>query len=774
MLSKPPTLPARFVLNYKVKHTLFALFSCAFLYACSGESGVSSQNSAVVIKGNVLTSSPDLPISSSTQVFVDSNQNFALDNNETAANVKPHIGSFEIEVAALTSEQLESSFLVARNTQNTNQSYYLASPLSAYVNANPDGSFTSKEAVISPLTSMVSGEMISNQLSLEEAKQSISEITQNASPLENYVANNNLNAKKYAQEVIKNWQPVLNNNELDEPQKNFITNSDINKASLLTAAQPPEKQVVLSNGVVKPSAIASSIKAPATSSYIVVYKQGGIGNANNNLAAAAAVQTSMEATAQNIARQYGGTFKFAYSSSLRGFSLTIPNTKVLSFITSMQRNPNVDYIEEDKVVYTNAVNQVPSNWGLDRIDQNNLPLNNIYSYSNDGTGVNAYIIDTGIKLTHEEFAGRIKPGFSAIADSLGVADCKGHGTHVAGILGGKTYGVAKNVNIFPLKVFDCNGSSTISGIVAAMDWVISKGKLPGVVNMSLGISGSHAIDQAATKMHNAGFVVVASAGNYSGNACEQSPARASSVITVGSSDITDVKSYYSNYGVCIDLFAPGSGIRSAWHTSNVEYSILNGTSMSSPHVAGVAALILQNNPKATPLQVNYAILNASKKVMVGPLGLDSPNRLLRVTNTPDFTPVNQPIYVPPINSPLPPIAPINPPSTKPHIPFRTIAVDRIRFVQIKVSNTTWKTTAIFNLYTTNKGQLQEAIVTVNFGGGGEGLTCKTNSSGICTITSGIFPNTKPQTRVTITNVSGENVGYLAKRNKVVTAVIPRP
>lgn len=774
MLNTTLTFPARFVLNYKVKHSLFILFSCVFLYACSGESSVSGQSSAVVIEGSVLTSSSQLPISNTTQVFVDNNQNFSLDKDETAAYVTPHIGSFKIEIAALTAEQLESSFLVARNTQNTHQSYYLASPLSAYVSANPDGSFTSKEAVISPLTSMVSGEMISNHLSLEEANQNISEITQNASPLENYVANNNSNAKNYAQEVINNWQPVLNNNEFDDPQKNFVANSDVNKASLLTASQPTEKQLMLSNGVVKPSVSASGITTLAGSSYVVVYKQGGIGTPNENSGAAAAAQTSMEVTGQQIARQYGGTFKFAYSSSIRGFSLAIPNTKVLDFIEAMQRNPNVDYVEEDKIVYTTAVNQIPTNWGLDRIDQNNLPLNNIYSYSNDGTGVNAYIIDTGIKLTHDEFAGRIKPGFSAIADSLGVADCKGHGTHVAGILGGRTYGVAKNVNIFPLKVFDCNGSSTISGILAAMDWIITNGKLPGVVNMSLGISGSHSIDQGAAAVHNAGFVVVASAGNFSGNACEQSPARVSSVITVGSSDITDVKSYYSNYGVCVDLFAPGSGIRSAWHTSNVEFSILNGTSMSSPHVAGVAALILQNNPRATPLQVNYAILNASRNVMVGPLGLDSPNRLLRVTNTPDFTPVNQPIYVPPINSPLPPIAPINPPSAKPKIPFRTIAIYSIRFTQVKVSNSTWKTTAIIKLYTTNKGQLQEAMVTANFSVGGLGLTCKTNSSGICTITSGLIPSTRPRTWVTITGITGENVGYLTKRNYVVSVPISKP
>ena len=761
----------RFTLDRRVHSSFVILLSSIFMYACSGDSSVSSQDSAVVLEGTVLTSSTKLPISTSTEVFIDHNQNFILDDNETLASVKPHIGQFTLEIPALTPAQLESSFLVARNTPVQGQTYYLASPLAAYVHTNSSGGYTSQSAVISPLTSLVASEMLSNQQTLAEATSIVNQITKNSQPLENYILSSNSNAAQLAQGVISSWKPASTDNDLSSLQSSFANNSDVTKASLLASNQNSINTSSVS--FMKPSAVPNGITNLAGSSFVVVYKQGGAGNPNDHIAANN-IRREMEVTGQQIARKYGGTFKYAYSSAIRGFSLAIPNVKVQDFVDGMQRNPNVDFIEEDFPVNLDAGTQVPLNWGLDRIDQDNLPLNNSYSYINDGTGVNAYVIDTGLNSNHQDFTGRVKPGFSAIQDNLGTTDCKGHGTHVAGILGGTTYGVAKNVQITPIKIFDCYGSSSMSGILAGIDWIIQNGSLPGVINMSIGISVSHTIDQAVNSAYEAGYVVVASAGNFAGRACDQSPARASNVITVGSSDITDTKSYFSNYGVCVDVFAPGSSIRSSWFSQNDAYNILNGTSMSSPHVAGVAALILQSYPNAKPQEINYAILNAANTNMVGSLGTDSPNRLLRVTNTPDFTPFNQPIYVPPINTPLPPAPPKDTVTKKPAIPFRIIAIKSIAAKRIKVSKTTWKTLTTITIYTTNNGPLQEATITAKFSIGGANLTCTTNSAGICSIPSGIISNTKKSTVMTITGVDGENVGYLSRVNKVKALTIKKP
>lgn len=772
MLNTHRHSPLRFTLDRRVHSSFVILLSSIFMYACSGDSSVSSQDSAVVLEGTVLTSSTKLPISTSTEVFIDHNQNFILDDNETLASVKPHIGQFTLEIPALTPAQLESSFLVARNSPVPGQTYYLASPLAAYVSTNPNGGYTSQSAVISPLTSLVAGEMLSNQQTLAEATSMVNQITKNSQPLENYVLSSNNNAAQLAQSVISSWKPASTDTDLSSLQSSFTNNSDITKGSLLASHQDSINSSSIS--FMKPSAVPNGIVNLAGSSFVVVYKQGGAGNPNDHIAANN-IRREMEVTGQEIARKYGGTFKFAYSSAIRGFSLAIPNVKVQDFVDGMQRNPNVDFIEEDFPVHLDAGSQVPLNWGLDRIDQNNLPLNHSYSYTNDGTGVNAYIVDTGLNSNHQEFSGRVNPGFSSIQDDLGTTDCRGHGTHVAGIVGGSTYGVAKNIKITPIKIFDCNGTSSISGIVAGIDWIIQNGRLPGVINMSIGISVSHTIDQAVNSAYDAGYVVVASAGNFAGRACDQSPARASKVITVGSSDVTDVKSYYSNYGVCVDVFAPGSSILSSWFSDNTASKYLNGTSMSSPHVAGVAALILQSYPNAKPQEINYAILNAStKNVMVGDLGTDSPNRLLRITNAPDFTPFNQPIYIPPINTPLPPIPPEDPPSRKPKIDFRIAAIKSISAQRIKVTKSTWKTNTTITIYASNKGPVHEATVTIKFSVGGANLTCTTNSAGVCSIPSGVISSSKKSTVLTVTGLSGENLGYLAKINKVKTLTIKKP
>jgi subtilisin family serine protease len=352
----------------------------------------------------------------------------------------------------------------------------------------------------------------------------------------------------------------------------------------------------------------------------------------------------------------------SFDRALRGF-VARADDRALARLLS---DPNIAYVEEDGYVSINAT-QTGATWGIDRIDQRDLPLNQTYNYDTTASGVHAYIIDTGVLLSHSQFTGRIGNGFDAVTSGGNANDCQGHGTHVAGTVGGTTYGVAKGVTIHPVRVLGCNGSGTNSGVIAGMDWVSANHIKPAVANMSLGGGASQATDDAVQRMVNAGVTVVVAAGNSNDNACNYSPARAVNAITVGSTTSTDARSSFSSFGTCLDIFAPGSSVLSAGISSSTATATLSGTSMASPHVAGVAALFLASNPTATPAQVTSAIINASTPNKVTNPGAGSPNRLLysffgttppppppptgqTYTNTADYqirdnTTVNSPITV---------------------------------------------------------------------------------------------------------------------------------
>jgi subtilisin family serine protease len=302
---------------------------------------------------------------------------------------------------------------------------------------------------------------------------------------------------------------------------------------------------------------------------------------------------------------------FVYAFALDGFSATLTEEQMIR----LARDKRVKYVEPDQEVSINTT-QNNATWGLDRIDQRDTPLNQTYTWDATGTGVTAYILDTGIKTSHNEFGGRAQQGFDAFGGNS--EDCNGHGTHVAGTVGGTTYGVAKGVTLVAVRVLDCNGSGSWSGVIAGMDWVAANHKKPAVANMSLGGGASTAIDDAVGRMYDAGVPVIVAAGNgdragRAQNACNYSPARAPKAYTIGATTSSDSKTSWSNYGNCVNLFAPGASITSAWYTSNTATNTISGTSMASPHVAGGAALFLQNNTSATPQQVYEALTTNSTK-----------------------------------------------------------------------------------------------------------------------------------------------------------------
>ncbi len=345
--------------------------------------------------------------------------------------------------------------------------------------------------------------------------------------------------------------------------------------------------------------------------YIVVFNKG-----TDNL-----TETSIASTVESM----GGTIQFTYDTALEGFAATMPEEA----LKAIQQDPNIAFIEADQVVSIDDT-QTNATWGLDRIDQRDLPLSTTYTYNQTGAGVTAYIIDTGIRQTHNQFGGRALHGYTAISDGNGSNDCNGHGTHVAGTVGGSTYGVAKQVTLYAVRVLNCSGSGSNSGVIAGVNWVTSHhtGSNPAVANMSLGGGASSALDTAVNNSINDGVTYAVAAGNSNANACNYSPARVAAAITVGSTTSSDARSSFSNYGTCLDIFAPGSSITSAWHTSNTATNTISGTSMASPHVAGAAALYLQTNPGASPSTVRNNIVNNATSGRLSSIGSGSPNLLL--------------------------------------------------------------------------------------------------------------------------------------------------
>ncbi|MDP2207795.1 MAG: S8 family serine peptidase [Bacteroidota bacterium] len=358
-----------------------------------------------------------------------------------------------------------------------------------------------------------------------------------------------------------------------------------------------------------PQFLKASPQSRIPDSYIVVFKDD---------------VTNVSEKAEQLANQIGGKVKYIYSSALRGFSINVQEQAIKGLIN----NPNIAYIEEDQIVSI-SVTQTNATWGIDRVDQRDLPLSTTYNYDQTGSGIDVYVIDTGIRLDHVEFGGRAVTGYDAITSGGTANDGNGHGTHVAGTVGGTTYGIAKGVRLYAVRVLDNSGNGTTAGVIAGIDWVTSHHTTnPAVANMSLGGGASTSIDDAVKRSIADGVTYVVAAGNSYANACNYSPARVPEAITVGSTTRTDGFSSFSNYGSCVDILAPGTDITSAWYTSSTATSTISGTSMASPHVAGAAALYLKTNTSASPATVANALISNATLNKITSVPTGTPNRLL--------------------------------------------------------------------------------------------------------------------------------------------------
>lgn len=496
-----------------------------------------------------------------------------------------------------------------------------------------------------------------------------------------------------------------------------------------------------------------SLNATAVQAQPVVGTQPGKTIANQYIVVFKDSTADAPGLGRQLAGQVGGQFLHGYSHTIKGFALRLPAQAASRAVQALQNNPNVAYIESDATVSAKdslispPAAQNSATWGLDRVDQVDRPLSSQYLYQYRGSGVYAFVLDTGILAGHQDFGSRVLPGAGFISDGQGSNDCNGHGTHVAGTIGGSQWGVAKDVTLVPVRVLDCAGSGSWSGVIAGIDWVAAQtGLRPAVANLSLGGGKSSSVNAAVAAAVGKGVTMVVAAGNSNADACNTSPASEPSALTVGATTSSDARASYSNFGSCLDLFAPGSSITSAWHTGPAAVQTISGTSMAAPHVAGVAALALAANPASTPDMVTRFVLDNASLNKVGSAGTGSPNRLV-------FS--------------LAPGAPQAPATL-------VVSVASISGSAALSGRNNWIAHADVRIRDQQGNPVPNAKVSGAFVPGGT-AGCTTATTGTCRLSSSALSKAKVAfTDFSVSGVTGTNLVYDASQNSATRIRISRP
>lgn len=753
------------------------------LSACGGGGGggggdtLASETSvgpSISLSGTVV----DGPIQGAT-VFLDLNGNQARDAEEPVSGTTNAQGAFTLVTELLSSEQLASAMLVTHIPETAKDAddggdtlqqagrkgFTLITPASAYVQIGGDGAHTATSIFLSPLTTLVAGQMLYSGLTLADAKAAVQHQLdlQGKDPMTNFVAEPDAGLASLARKLAN-----LFGDARESVDENQIEGSELETGERVEA--------VLQLAKIELPALISSASFGTLSALGTTTESGDIvetstyGNTGKAQASTDAGQQAFQdfvvvfhsdvgnasAKASDLISGRGGQLKFTYENAIKGFAVRLPAAAADAFLAAMERNPNVDYVEIDKPVALSATTtQNLAPWGLDRIDQAHLPLNSIYSYPLSTKEVHAYVLDTGIRSSHLEFGGRVKSGYTSISDGNGTNDCNGHGTHVAGIIGAATYGVAKSVSLVPVRVLDCAGEGTTSTVIAGIDWVVANAARPALLNMALGGGASYAVDSAVATVVSKGIPVVVSAGNSGADACNESPAREPLAITVGASTEYDERAGYSNFGTCVDLFAPGSSIMSAWHTSNTASETISGTSMASPHVAGIVARILQFSPDITPAQVADAVKAAASKDKVTNDGLGSSNLLLHAAADAFTTKIEPQVTL------YASITSIG----------KSTEWGQYGYQQRYKG---WRAKTVIVVKDKDSVVVPGAVVSGRFSVGGPFVKCTTGSNGACNVASHYIHENTSQTKFSIRSVQGTNLAYSTGLNTVSKVTVQRP